>query len=285
MRGMTSALFWQLIEGHPADEDGEWDALTSALAARTEAEIVAFAESLARALYELDTEVHCSQPVQDVSEPDGLVLGMSSDVFLYARCAVVAAGRQTWAQVLAEPAAFAGRWEVADAEALLYVANEAFEQATGRTWEHDTAVSYETGSNPAGWPGTDEDDEGPGRGRPVVAAAWAFEEGVAPPEAYLSAGMQLSEAISENPAWQRWWAGTGLTNVRLHPYYTRTGGGEHPDQRRSSGEEAVVHCTFDAARFDATDEADLVELAAQDFLTMFELVRAERSLPALPSLP
>lgn len=130
-----------------------------------------------------------------------------------------------------------------------------------------------------------KDDDGPVRGRPVIASAWAFEEGVTPPQVYQNAGIHLFEAIADDPAWQQWWAASGLTNVRLHPYYTRTGGGEHPDQRRSRGGEAVVHCTFDVARFDTTDDAGQVELAAQDVRTLFELIRAERSLAPLPPIP
>lgn len=152
---MTSADFWPLIallEGEPSEEG----------LARLEDELVArggdaaerFADDLALAVHAIDTPAHMRQPVKDVSEPDeGLALQMSPDVFLYTRLAVVAAGEQAWRRVLADPGALAGRWAVADGEALLYVAERAYERATGLAWEHEPVVGMEAGDNREAWNG------------------------------------------------------------------------------------------------------------------------------------
>jgi hypothetical protein len=78
---------------------------------------------------------------------------MSADTFLYARCAVVLAGRERYLQVIEDPAAFRAFTDVAsqDADLLLDVASEAYEEATGEEWSHVEPFDYETGSNQEGW--------------------------------------------------------------------------------------------------------------------------------------
>jgi hypothetical protein len=50
-----------------------------------------------------------------------------------------------------DPRRFRTRWD-GSAEALLYVAGQAWEAVTGRTYEHRSPIDYETGSNPdGGW--------------------------------------------------------------------------------------------------------------------------------------
>jgi Protein of unknown function (DUF4240) len=80
------------------------------------------------------------------------------DSFLYARCAIVAAGRHRYEQVLSDHATFAGTWST-DGESLLYAAEQAWARRTGRDdceWEYEDPVSVETGSNESGgWPKPD----------------------------------------------------------------------------------------------------------------------------------
>ncbi|AEE47203.1 hypothetical protein Celf_3087 [Cellulomonas fimi ATCC 484] len=101
----------------------------------------------------MDLRVVAQQRWRDISEPSWLprIPGISADGFLYARCDAVLHGPETVAQIVAEPRTFRRRWDVR-AEALLFVAQRAWEARTRRQWD-DTRVppfSYETGSNPAG---------------------------------------------------------------------------------------------------------------------------------------
>lgn len=210
----VSAAFWGWIErlGGRPDPDA-LDELTAVLAERGEADVVAFAEALARALHDLDTPAHFGQRVHDVSEPDDApAMAMSADVFLYARCAVVAAGRETWTRTVADPAAMAGRWEVADGELLLGVAPEAYERATGLLWDHETAVSYETGADAAAW------GEEPAEGRRWwhwLTIGSGFGMGVEATPAYGVTEHHLIRALDADEAWRRWWAASGVPELRL----------------------------------------------------------------------
>lgn len=149
---MTQDDFWDLIATLDGRPDPERIAeLTENLAQGSARRIELFAEHLAKALWDIDSRDRIAQPVRDTADgPDGPVFPLSSDVFLYARCAVVIAGRQTWQRVLQDPAAMAGTWDLG-AEEILYVAPVAFEQKTGSDWTYRTAVDYETGSNESGW--------------------------------------------------------------------------------------------------------------------------------------
>lgn len=120
--------------------------LTDRLAEQSPADIVAFADHLAQVLHELDGPERAAQLVVDPTVDDE-PMTMSDDLFLYARCAVVAAGRRTFDVVLADPAQMARTWPVFDGEHLLGVAPAAYELATGDPFDHEAPVSYETGSD------------------------------------------------------------------------------------------------------------------------------------------
>ena len=74
----------------------------------------------------------------------------SPDLFLYARCAVIAGGREAYEQVMANPKGFPKDLEF---EAILSIAATAFREATGEEYTHVTATDYETFQNRQGWPG------------------------------------------------------------------------------------------------------------------------------------
>lgn len=148
---MNSNEFWELIGtlGGDIDQQSATE-LSERLSARPAKEIRDFADQLASALYALDSSERADQPIVDPSEGDQPI-PMSDDIFLYARCAVVAAGRTAWESAVAQPSAMAGSRPVYDGEWLLTVAPSAFEESAGTTWTHVSPVSYETGSNAAGW--------------------------------------------------------------------------------------------------------------------------------------
>jgi hypothetical protein len=142
---LPAERFWGLIGLLDGDMRNE-EKLISALGLLPPSDIRSFAESLADALFALDRPELADGP------NDAEQIPMSEDVFLYFRCSVVAAGREAFERVLREGVLRESEWDdEGRGERLLNVAPVAFERATGREWEHDTHVSYETGSNREAW--------------------------------------------------------------------------------------------------------------------------------------
>lgn len=149
---LTPEQFWQYVAdlGGRAEPEG-FAALIETLAQLRSAAICSFADHLATALYALDSRDRMAQPIRDTADgPDSPAFPLSKEVFLYARLAVVVAGRETWQRVVDDPAAMAGTWDLG-AEELLYVAPAAFAQRTGSDWTHRTELDHTTGSNADGW--------------------------------------------------------------------------------------------------------------------------------------
>ncbi|MFJ9895394.1 DUF4240 domain-containing protein [Streptomyces sp. NPDC091280] len=263
---MVETTIWhqlRVLDGK-ADEDSV-DRLVAELGKQGEADILAFSEALAEALWQLDTERHFNQPVRDIDDPEDELLPLSSDTFLYLRCAVVAAGRQRYDQVLADPSALAGEWDFSEAELLLEAAPQAYEAVTGLAWDHETALSPETGSNPTGWPTAQHqshvptDDDGP----PWLAFSLGLDEGVS-----LSLEELLDEAaerVQADPEWRTWYDSLGVEEVEIFPLYT-TGQSAPPKIRK--GRRRVVaeftRSTSELRRSSLTDsenaEAEIREL-------------------------
>jgi hypothetical protein len=142
---LIAERFWSLIDLLEGDVRNE-EVLISALSDLPPDDIRAFSESLADALFALDRPELTDDPDDDKQIP------MSEDVFLYFRCSVVAAGRAAFDRVLREGVLKESEWDDGGSgEGLLSVAAVAFERATGKEWDHDTHVSYETGSNREAW--------------------------------------------------------------------------------------------------------------------------------------
>jgi Protein of unknown function (DUF4240) len=139
--------FWKLIdevdrialqngEGY---EDKAVEPLIRALTALDKEELQSFQEHLAQALYGLDGRVYYDA-AGDIGD----------DGFLYARCFVVATGREAYNRMLTNPDLMPkglAHW----CEPLLYVASSAWEKRTGETLDFDAKVSFETGSNASLW--------------------------------------------------------------------------------------------------------------------------------------
>lgn len=151
---MTWVDFWALIDtlGGTADE-ASCERLANELSGRPVVDIQGFAERLAEALYRLDQEKFGVLPVADLTRGDGEPFPQSADVFLYSRCAVVAAGRGTWEAVFSDVDKFAPFTATTyDAESLLYVPDQAYGLVTGQEWDRPTRYCFETFSNRDGWP-------------------------------------------------------------------------------------------------------------------------------------
>ncbi|SEM70101.1 Protein of unknown function [Streptacidiphilus jiangxiensis] len=107
---------------------------------------------MAEALHRLDQEKFGLLPVTNMGTADD-PFPQSGDHFLYSRCAAVAAGREVYESVFGDPALFLpftaptlqGEW-------LLYVADQAYERATGEEWDRVTRYDFESYSNRDGWP-------------------------------------------------------------------------------------------------------------------------------------
>ena len=144
---MTVDDFWKLMdrvdrrtlkqgEGYDADAV---EPLIDALLPLPRVELESFAEHLSNALYLLDGRKFC-----DAAGDFG------DDGFLYARCFVVAMGREIFERAQGDPSMMPkslNEW----CEPLLYAPGEAWRRKTGEDWDCSPSVSYETGSNKSLW--------------------------------------------------------------------------------------------------------------------------------------
>lgn len=145
---MSESTFWSLIalfNWAATSDEAVVEPVVDSLASMTIEEIYAFDDILTDKLYALDTRDH-AQEIGEYAYGEGY---FSVDLFLYARCAVVANGQSLYDAVLANPTKFPNDIEF---EALLYVAQTAFERKTGQDYSHLPELSYETFANKAGWP-------------------------------------------------------------------------------------------------------------------------------------
>jgi hypothetical protein len=133
---MSEATFWSII----GLLDWKHQAAESKIAIRQ------FEERLAFLLYQLDTKAHASNIGADSYNPESNYV--SADDFLYARCVVVANGREFYKAVLHDPSKMPKDMEF---EALLSIASAAYELKTGEDFDYGTGCSYESFSNVAGW--------------------------------------------------------------------------------------------------------------------------------------
>jgi hypothetical protein len=151
---VDDASFWELVSdldwGQEGDDDKVVEPVVKVLAAMPDAEIAAFQNTLTEKLFALDGRAWARESGGSIwwGEPDFL----SADGFLYARCVVVANGRDFYDSVLSDPSQMPKDIEF---ESILYVARTAYERKTGNSGDavrDRTDLSYETGSNREGWP-------------------------------------------------------------------------------------------------------------------------------------
>ena len=149
---MTDLEFWQLIaliDVSALDDSREDEAvepLQAALSMKSESELFAFEEALSQKLYCIDGEEFADNAGES---------GGSGDGFLYARCYVVAKGREFYEAVKSDPKRMPKSIEQW-CEPLLYPHRTAWTDQTGNdesAWPFEATVSYESGSNADLWPG------------------------------------------------------------------------------------------------------------------------------------
>jgi predicted DNA-binding WGR domain protein len=145
---MDEPLFWEILSLLNWKKAGNDDAVLlpaeKRLATLSLEDIFAFEDILAEKLYQLDGEKYAvaCYPGQHPSS-------ISADAFLYDRCSVLCNGPAFYEKVVQDPT----KWPVGlEFESLLYLAGKAYARKTGQDdFPHTTRVSYETGSNTAGW--------------------------------------------------------------------------------------------------------------------------------------
>jgi hypothetical protein len=142
--------FWKLISLidqdalEECDDEEAVEPVTSALSTKSEEEIGEFQEHLSQALYAIDGQ----KWIEQAGDSSG-----SGDGFLYARCYVVAKGKEYYSKVLGSPSVMpksSDQW----AESLLYVAGQAWAEITGNDeedYDREASVSYESFSNETQW--------------------------------------------------------------------------------------------------------------------------------------
>ena len=146
---MDEKKFWELINQLNWKKSGDDEAVIRPVVKKLSRvsieDIFTFEDILSQKLFELDTEAHAREIGESAYGNDGY---FSVDYFLYARCCVVANGREFFEKVRANPSEFPKDMVF---EALLSIAQQAFELKTGEEFNYDAKVSYETFSNKAGW--------------------------------------------------------------------------------------------------------------------------------------
>lgn len=148
---MTRDDFWRLIDNIDRDAlaDGDEDAaiapLQKKLTSLTVPDLEEFEEYLSQCLYALDGQVFADESGES---------GDSDDAFLYARCYVVARGKEHYEATLKNPKLMPktlDQW----CEALLFPHRGVWASLRGMDeseWTFDASVSYESGSNEKLWP-------------------------------------------------------------------------------------------------------------------------------------
>lgn len=302
---MESAEFWQVIGSLGGRVDRmSAERLADRLANRSSDEITEFADHLADALFALDSPAHADVPIVDPTA-GGEPLSMGDDLFLYARCAVVAAGQETWKRVVADPSAMAGTWWAFDGEWLLSVAPHAYEEATGLDWTHESPRSYETGSNEAAWAGALPRDEpewaalegdldlgdeevdpswpSPVPHRPWLMLGGAREESLPWVPLYEHLQNAVMIAINADEGWRTWWEASGRRDLELSLWLD-------PDDEETfhlkKGRNIVrVDAHLDGRFLQSTDRRLLVERASGVLASALKRVGSELGLGEPPAVP
>lgn len=146
--------FWRIIGSNPAQDADEVRSALGGVAERIDGldpeDLIRFAEGLYEALYALDRRELGEIPV---TFPGGLEFTQTSDHFLYARCACVLSGKETYDVSLKSSSGFMGfvRPFHQAAEELLYLAPRAYEKKVGRGMGAVDGPPVESKSNVQGW--------------------------------------------------------------------------------------------------------------------------------------
>ncbi|MEI2329355.1 DUF4240 domain-containing protein [Priestia megaterium] len=145
-------VFWgiiSLLDWSKEDEEAIIEAAIKELSTLTVWQIRHFEEALSYKLFLLDTEEHAKEMGEYCFSQQNQ--HFSPDLFLYARCAVVARGKEVFEDVLSNPSKMLKDTEF---EILMSLSSEAYYIKKGKEFEYESGCSYETFSNKEGWQNT-----------------------------------------------------------------------------------------------------------------------------------
>jgi hypothetical protein len=143
---LSESQFWQIIsllDWQQTTDEAILKPAVTALSQMPVANIYIFKDLLSEKLFALDTKRHAQVYVEKYGDDY-----LSVDDFLYTRCAVVAEGKDFYEKVLKNPTDFPIETAF---ESLLYLANVAYEQKTGKPFNYTPSHNYETKSNLVAW--------------------------------------------------------------------------------------------------------------------------------------
>lgn len=147
---MIDTKFWSIIDlldFNCGEEDKIIHPAVLKLSKLNEGDILSFEETLSLKLYLLDTINH-AENIGEYSYRKGENSYFSEDLFLYARCYVVAKGKDFFGDVVKDPKKMPQNNEF---EALLTISERAYFLKTNKELNHISKYDYETFSNVVGW--------------------------------------------------------------------------------------------------------------------------------------
>lgn len=146
---LSEAHFWEIISlldwSKTGDDEAVIEPVIAELASGTIRHIFEFADLLSEKLYALDGRKYAMHIGEDSWSPDRY---FSVDNFLYARCCVIANGKEMYEKVLNDPTQMPKDLTF---ETLLYLPSEAYQRKSGKQYDYTPAYPIETYSNQAAW--------------------------------------------------------------------------------------------------------------------------------------
>ena len=146
---LTEQRFWEVISlfdwADDEDDDRVLEPAVNALANSPIHHIYLFADMLADKLFSLDGKMYAENMRDDTYSANQY---FSSDIFLYARCCVIANGQEAYENVLKNPTLMPKDLTF---ESLLSLASKAYFKKTGRKFDYVATTPIETYSNKRGW--------------------------------------------------------------------------------------------------------------------------------------
>lgn len=147
---MDENEFWNVISMFDWKYEGNDDKVINSainyLSKKSNKDIYKFEDILSRLLYDLDG-IEYAKNIGEFSYKDDKNY-FSVDWFLYTRCVVVANGRDYYYKVIKNPKEMPKDMEF---EALLYIAQEAYEKKNNKEFDYIPAYNYETFGNREKW--------------------------------------------------------------------------------------------------------------------------------------
>lgn len=140
------STFWEVIDSVDWLKNTMEEKLLPAIIMLSEmpvSNIYLFADKVSEKLFLLDTKAHAqAYAAKETNRP------ISADDFLYARCAVIAEGKEYFDKVFDDPSQMPDDIVF---EPLLSLAELAYERKTGEEFNYIPVFNYESFSNKRGW--------------------------------------------------------------------------------------------------------------------------------------